>query len=75
MLLPCVEDDWGQEVYEEEVLAEDEHVRALPLGGEQDDHAGAQPLQQQSGEKRAARQKLPATGGGWAGAEGNTARP
>lgn len=42
--LPGVEDDGREEVYEEEVLAEDKHVRALPLGGQQDHHAGAQPL-------------------------------
>lgn len=42
--LPGIEDDWREEVDEEEVLAEDEDVRALPLGGQQDHHAGAQPL-------------------------------
>ena len=44
--LPGIEDDGRQEVDEEEVLAEDEDVRALPLGRQQDHHAGAQPLSQ-----------------------------
>ena len=42
--LPGIEDDGREEIDEEEVLAEDEDVRALPLGGQQDHDAGAQPL-------------------------------